>query len=55
MRGLKEELIFCRVTGHPNIEGGDCWYDTNECWVCKRHNKLSVSVASAEKLVDQEF
>lgn len=51
----QEELIFTRVTGHPNIQDNNVWYDTNECWVCSRHNKLSVSVSMVDKVIDQEF
>ena len=55
MRGHKEELIFTRVTGHPNIADNNIWFDVNECWICARHNKMSVSVSMVDKVIDQEF
>lgn len=55
MRNHEKELIFSRVTGHPNIEENNVWFDTNECWVCQRHNKFSVSVSMVDKVIDQEF
>ena len=55
MRDHKEKLVFSRVTGHPNVPENNIWFDCNECWVCERHSKLSISVKLNEKLVDQEF
>ena len=55
MRGHREELIFTRVTGHPNTPDNNVWFDANECWVCARHNKLSVTVGMVDKVIDQQF
>ena len=52
MRGHKDELIFSRVTGHPNYADNNTWFDSHECWVCQRHSKLSVTVAMADRIVD---
>ena len=52
MRGHKDELIFTRVTGHPNIPENNVWFDTSECWVCAKHNKLSVTVSMVDKVID---
>jgi len=55
MRGHREKLVFSRVTGHPNIEEDSIWFDSHDCWICDKHNKLSISVSTVDKLVDQEF
>ena len=55
MRNHRESMIFTRVTGHPNIQDRDCWFDTNECWICHKHSKLSIQVASSDKMIEQEF
>ncbi len=52
MRGLKDQLIFTRITGHPNTIDNNVWFDTGECWVCEQHNKFTVEVSSDERLID---
>ena len=48
-------MIFSRITGHPNISENNMWFDAHECWICDKHNKLSLSVFMTDALVDQEF
>ena len=55
MRGHKDVIIFSRVTGHPNLADNNIWFDNHECWVCDKHNKMSVTVSMADKIVDQQF
>jgi len=55
MRGHKDQLIFTRVTGHPNYIDNSVWFDTNECWVCGRHSKMTIAASLADSLKDQEF
>ena len=55
MRNHISEMIFSRLTRHPNTVDNNTWFDCHECWVCQRHNKLSVSVAMADKVLDPDF
>lgn len=42
MTGYMNEIIFSRVLGHSEIEEGDFWVDTTQCWVCYKHNKVTI-------------
>ena len=37
MTGYMNEIIFSRVLGHDEIEEGDFWVDSTQCWVCRKH------------------
>ena len=55
MRQQKDELVFSRITGHPNALDNDTWFDTNECWICGEHNKMNIVVTTMDRHVDSEF
>lgn len=43
MTGYMSETIFSRVLGHDDIEQGEYWADTTQCWVCLRWDKVTLS------------
>ena len=43
MTGYMNEIIFSRVLGHDEIEEGDYWVDATQCWVCRKHNKVTLA------------
>ena len=43
MTGYMNEIIFSRVLGHDEIEEGSFWVDTTQCWVCHKHNKITLA------------
>ena len=43
MTGYMNEIIFSRVLGHDEIEEGDFWVDSTQCWVCRKHNKVTLA------------
>ena len=42
MTGYMNEIIFSRVLGHDDIEEGEYWVDTTQCWICYKHNKCTI-------------
>ena len=55
MYGHGAEMIFCRVTGHPDVPDANQWFDASECWICDRWNKCSFRVANCHAMPDKEF
>lgn len=55
MRGHARELIFSRVTGHPDLPENNQWFDCAECWVCEEWSKVNFVVRLEERHLDQEF
>jgi hypothetical protein len=55
MRGHTNQLVFSRITGHPDIPGAEHWVDTNECWICNKWQKKTFSACNLDALPDKEF
>jgi len=36
------ETIFTRVLGSSEIEHGEVWKDTSQCWICDKWNKTRI-------------
>ena len=43
MTGYMNEIIFSRVLGSDEIEEGDYWVDSTQCWVCRKHSKVTIA------------
>lgn len=43
MTGYMNEIIFSRVLGNDEIEEGEFWMDTTQCWVCHKWNKVTLA------------
>ena len=55
MNGHAQELVFSRVTGHPDYVDTNQWFDASECWICDRWSKCAFRVANCHAMPDQEF
>ena len=42
MTGYMEKIIFTRVLGMDEIEDGEIWKDTSQCWVCEKWAKQRI-------------
>ena len=43
MTGYMHEVIFSRILGHDEIEQGQYWQDSTQCWVCQKWNKIVIN------------
>ena len=43
MTGYMNEIVFTRVIGHDDIEQGEYWTDSSQCWVWSRWNKIQIA------------
>lgn len=39
MAGYMSQVVFTRVLGADDIEDGQIWRDTNQCWICEKWRK----------------
>jgi hypothetical protein len=51
----KLDLVFTRILGKPLIKNSDQWLDTSECWICQKHNELSIEMNEFKEINDPEF
>lgn len=49
MTGYTEKVIFTRILGNEEIEDGDVWKDTTQCWVCEHWQKQRIEHLSDHK------
>ena len=52
MTGYMQEIIFTRVLGHDDIQQGQYWVDTVQCWVCQKWDKV---VFKVDDIQDKQF
>ena len=43
MTGYMSQVIFTRVLGHDDVEDGQIWRDCNQCWICQKWKKQSIT------------
>jgi len=55
MRELKQDLVFERVLGHPSVKNSDQWRETNDCWICNRHDALKIEMNDFRVIKDAEY
>ena len=49
MTGYMNEIVFSRMLGNDDIEQGQYWTDTTQCWVCQRWDKVRITVEPDDK------
>ena len=54
MTGYMNDIIFSRVLGHDEIEEGDYWVDTTTCWICFKHNKVTLAYSLKDSEIFQQ-
>ena len=55
MRGHKSELLFTRITGHPDAKDAHHWVDSSECWICQKWSKVEFKVCANDAVLDKDF
>ena len=54
MTGYMKEVIFTRVVGHEDIEGGDRWKDACQCWICEKWDKSIIEFGREDEDIMRE-
>ncbi len=42
MTGFMNEVCYTRILGHDDIEQGNYWADSMQCYICQRWEKIQV-------------
>lgn len=55
MENKNADLLFTRILGQPGMKNAERWLDSSECWICNKHNKLTLQMNEAKAVIDEGF